>query len=87
MIERAHLPLSSMKLESEGIVDETNGVITYKQIIHRPTVFLKEEATEKQFQMLEKLAVKAEESCMITRAIKGNVEVSLEANLNIEKNS
>lgn len=87
MIERAHLPLSSMKLESEGIVDETNGVITYKQIIHRPTVFLKEEATEKQFQMLEKLAVKAEESCMITRAIKGNVEVSLEADLNIEKNS
>lgn len=31
MIERAELPLKEMSHESEGIVDVTNGVITYKK--------------------------------------------------------
>ncbi|WP_067728415.1 OsmC family protein [Oceanobacillus damuensis] len=82
MIERAGLPLHEMSLESEGIVDVTKGVFTYKKIIHRPTVSLKENATEKEHSKLKKLVEKAEKSCMISRAIQGNVEVELQANLN-----
>lgn len=51
MIERAKLPLKEMGLESEGIVDITNGVITYKKIIHKPTVILKEHATDRERKM------------------------------------
>ncbi|MFS0673219.1 OsmC family protein [Ornithinibacillus sp. 179-J 7C1 HS] len=81
MIERAKLPLQEMSLESEGIVDVTNGVFTYKKIIHRPTVSLTREASEANYELLKKLVEKAEKSCMISRAIQGNVELELQANI------
>ncbi|WP_337019004.1 OsmC family protein [Oceanobacillus massiliensis] len=81
MIERAELPLKEMSHESEGIVDVTNGVITYKKIIHRPTVLLKEIATEEHYSKLKKLVEKAEKSCMISRAIQGNVVLELQATI------
>jgi len=83
MIERSRLPLEEMDMNSEGIVDVTKGVITYEQIIHRPVVKLKAEATMDDLNKLQKIAEQAEESCMISRAIKGNVDVKLEADLTI----
>lgn len=79
MIERANLPLQEMSLESEGIVEVENNVITYKKIIHKPTVVLTNQASDKNYQMLMKLVERAEASCMISRALKGNVEIELEA--------
>lgn len=78
MIERASLPLKEMSMTSEGIVDVTDGVFTYKKIIHRPVVSLTREATEVDYRKLKKLVHKAETSCMISRAIQGNVEIELE---------
>lgn len=78
MIERAKLPLKEMSLESIGIVDVTEGTFTYKKIIHQPTVALKEEANDKEYKLLEKLIQRAESNCMISRALKGNVEIKLE---------
>ncbi|WP_113929154.1 OsmC family protein [Bacillus sp. P14.5] len=79
MMERSRLDKSDLTLESEGIVDVTKGIITYKKIIHKPLITLKSDAAEKDFALARKLAEKAEASCMITRAIKGNVEVELQA--------
>ncbi|MEN2767231.1 OsmC family protein [Ornithinibacillus xuwenensis] len=81
MIERASLPLKEMALESEGIVDVTKGVFTYKKIIHRPTVALTDEAGDGDYQLVKKLVEKAEKSCMISRAIQGNVELELQAKI------
>lgn len=81
MLERANMPLDTMSLESEGIVDVTNGVFTYKKIIHRPIVSLQAEATEEEHHKLKVLVKKAEKSCMISRAIRGNVELELEPRL------
>lgn len=78
MIERADLPLKEMSLASVGIVDVTNGVTTYKKIIHKPFVSLTDVATKEDFNKLEKLVNKAEKSCMISRALRGNVEIELE---------
>lgn len=79
MLERSKINKEALTMESEGLVDMTNGVLTYKKIIHRPKLILKKDASERDFSMAQKLAEKAEGSCMITRAIKGNVEVELEA--------
>ncbi len=68
-----------MTMESVGVVDVTNGVITYKKIIHKPHIVLKQDATEKDEALATKLAGKAETSCMISRAIQGNVVIELEA--------
>ena len=78
MMERSHLEKKSLTLQSEGIVDVTNGVFTYKKIIHRPLIILHEDASDEDIKLAQKLAQKAETSCMISRAIKGNVELQLE---------
>lgn len=81
MMERNGIEKNDLTMESEGIVDVTKGVITYKKIIHRPLITLRIEATEKEVSLAARLAEKAESSCMITRAIKGNVEVELQAKI------
>ncbi|MGN7175289.1 hypothetical protein BK139_22710 [Paenibacillus sp. FSL R5-0490] len=78
MMERSRIEKDDLTMESVGVVDVTNGVITYRKIIHRPVIVLKADADEKHLALARKLAQKAEASCMISRAIKGNVEVKLE---------
>lgn len=80
MIERANLRLAEMSLESVGFVEVVKGVITYKKIVHHPKVLLTVNATDEDHRKLEKLINKAEESCMISRAIKGNVTVEVKWN-------
>ena len=81
MMERSKLEKVALTMESVGVVDVMNGVISYKKIIHKPHIVLKAEATEKDESLAHKLAEKAERSCMISRAIQGNVEVELEATI------
>lgn len=81
MMERSNLDKESLTMKSEGIVEVEKGVITYKKIIHRPHVILKADASSKDFELAHRLAEKAESSCMISRAIKGNVELELQADI------
>jgi peroxiredoxin-like protein len=86
MLERSHLEKEQLSMESEGIVDVTRGVFTYIKIIHRPEIVLNANATDKDVQLAKALAKKAESSCMISRAIKGNVEMELQATINVAQN-
>lgn len=81
MMQRSHLDKKDLLMESEGIVDVTNGVFTYKKVIHRPTIILKEDATFEDEKLAQRLAEKAEKSCMISRAIQGNVELELQVTI------
>lgn len=81
LMERNNLPKVSLSMDSEGIVDVTNGVITYKKIIHRPKIVLNSDASIKDLSLAQRLAEKAESSCMISRALKGNVEIDLQADI------
>jgi peroxiredoxin-like protein len=83
MMERSGLEKVDLTMESEGIVDVTKGVITYKKIIHRPRIILKPEASEKEVELAWRLAKKAETSCMISRAVQGNVEIELQAKVEV----
>ncbi|MBE3569602.1 MAG: OsmC family protein [Bacillales bacterium] len=83
MLERSKLEKTQLTLESEGIVDITNGMMTYKKIIHRPKLVLHRNATSKDISRAQRLAIKAESSCMISRAIKGNVEIELETDIQV----
>lgn len=85
LMERSRLEKIQLTMDSVGIVDVTNGIITYKKIIHKPHIILPEKATEKDIERVQKLAEKAETSCMISRAIQGNVEVELDAIIEISK--
>ena len=41
MMGRSQIKKDGLTMESEAIVDVTNGVFTYKKIIHRPEILLK----------------------------------------------
>lgn len=77
MMERSGVEKESLTMESIGVVDYTNGVVTYKKIIHKPEIVLAEGMAEKR-KVVERLTLKAETSCMISRALQGNVEVTVE---------
>lgn len=81
MLERSKIDKVSLSMTSEGIVDISKGIITYKKIIHRPHLILQ---TDKDLELAHKLAKKAESSCMISRALKGNVEIELEAKVEMK---
>lgn len=81
MLERAHIAPKSLTLQSEGLVDVTNGVFTYLKITHHPTITLREDATERDITKVQKLAEKAEQTCMISKAIQGNVTLALKTTI------
>jgi peroxiredoxin-like protein len=83
MLERNRIVKKDLTMTSEGIVEVDKGVITYKEIIHRPILTLGVSTTEKDITLSKKLMLKAEKSCMITRAIKGNVTVRVDPEIHM----
>ncbi|MEK4627466.1 MAG: SACOL1771 family peroxiredoxin [Solibacillus sp.] len=75
MLERSNIK-AQLTLHSEGKVDVTNGVFTYKEIHHYVEMQLNEQS-EKESRLAERYAYKAEETCMISKALKGNVNIQV----------
>ena len=65
-----------LTLKSEGIVEVEKMTLTYKEIIHHVEIALKEKS-EKHIRLANRLAIKAEQTCMISKALKGNVNVTV----------
>ena len=83
MLERSGIHQEALTMESEAVVDVTNGVFTYEKIIHKPHVIITPELTDQE-EKISRLIKKAETSCMISRAIQGNVEIKLEPQLTVK---
>ncbi|WP_375345478.1 OsmC family protein [Priestia megaterium] len=83
MLERSGIRQEALTMESEAVVDVTNGVFTYEKIIHKPHVIITPELTAQE-EKISRLIKKAETSCMISRAIQGNVEIELEPQLTVK---
>ncbi|MDC0705208.1 MULTISPECIES: OsmC family protein [Priestia] len=83
MLERSGIRQEALTMESEAVVDVTNGVFTYEKIIHKPHVIITPELMAQE-EKISRLIKKAETSCMISRAIQGNVEIELEPRLTVK---
>lgn len=75
MLERASITPQELTLESEATVDVTNNIFTYERIVHKPRVVLKADATTAERTKAEELAHLAERTCMISKAVAGNVAI------------
>ena len=82
LLENANIQIEDLTLEAAGIVDVTNGVFTYEKIVYYPSVLVGDLSERKEERIL-KIAKKAEQTCMISKALKGNV--SIEIFMNIER--
>ncbi|MGN7477515.1 SACOL1771 family peroxiredoxin [Solibacillus silvestris] len=76
MLERSKIE-ARLALKSDGLVDVTNGVFTYKAIHHHVEILLQDVDDERTRRLAERYVYKAEETCMISKALKGNVEVQV----------
>ncbi|AWE08488.1 hypothetical protein DCE79_14415 [Lysinibacillus sp. 2017] len=79
MLERSDIK-AKLNMKSEGLVDVTNGVFTYKEIHHYVEIQLQEQL-ERAIRLAERYAYKAEETCMISKALKGNVNIQVHLTL------
>lgn len=82
LIQRNKLKLEDLKVDSTAHIDVSNGIFTYESISYDVHIFTSE--TNEKHALIERLVYKAEENCMITRALKGNVKVAVNA-INISK--
>ena len=80
MLERSEIE-AELTLESKGLVDVTNGVFTYKAIHHYVEILLKNKEDDRGRRIAERYAYKAEETCMISKALKGNVDIEVHLTL------
>ncbi len=83
LLERNSIVIRDFKVQSEGVVDVTDGIFNYESITHHLYLKLGENANAHEMDLARRLAEKAETSCMISKAIKNDVLVS--ADIHIEK--
>lgn len=78
LLENAKLMPTKLSVRSIGTVDVTGHIYTFEQIVHYVDV-----AFEGQYkaERVERFAKKAEETCMISKALKGNVQVIVKLNI------
>lgn len=82
LMENRKIPAASFTVRSEGIVSRKNGKLQVTKIIHRPTITLSD-GDEAMLELVRKTTLLAEESCMIARSLRGNVEFEVEPTIHI----
>ncbi|MFJ7699021.1 SACOL1771 family peroxiredoxin [Lysinibacillus fusiformis] len=80
LLERAEVAVHDLSLQSEGYVSVVNGVFTYEKIVHKPTIVMANLTEQLEIKMA-RFAQKAEQTCMISKALKGNVVIECDAQI------
>ncbi|MCA0988215.1 OsmC family protein [Guptibacillus algicola] len=81
-LEAKNISFEDIKISSKLIVSE-EGRVHVESIHHYPVVYLNETPDESLRKRILDIADRAEDGCMITRAIKGNVNVFVEPSIEI----
>jgi len=74
LLENSKIEVLDLSMQAEGFVDVTSGVFTYEKIVHRPSMRV-QNCSERELKRIYRLAEKAEQTCMISKALKGNVQI------------
>lgn len=72
---------ATITMNSDGFVEQDR-LLTYKKIIHRPTICIEDASKER---LVQRIAEKAERTCMISRALRGNVDIALDVKITIKE--
>jgi len=72
------LPVTGIKVDAVGSVDQSGATFTYKSVAVRPQIAVSVDATDEQIAMVEDMAHKADNYCIVTNAVRGKVEISVE---------
>lgn len=86
ILEKREINLLSLTLQSEGTVSVENRSQRFSKIVHRPTIHVAQ-ADEQMVELLQQCAHRAESACMISKAMHGNVDITVEPNIVVDSRS
>ncbi|NQX61019.1 OsmC family protein [Paenibacillus qinlingensis] len=72
----------SLELHSHIYV-QNRPTMKVNAIVHRPLISVPPHMTEAQLDKISKAALRAEQTCMISKALRGNVDISVEPEIRI----
>jgi peroxiredoxin-like protein len=72
------VPVESLRVEAVGQVEQNGPSLKYLSIVIRPQIKLSAEATDEQVKLAEDMAHKADAYCIITNAVRNNVQITVE---------
>jgi peroxiredoxin-like protein len=77
MLSNRKIEFDHFEVASEAQVDRIDGRLKFKQIIHKPTLYIKA-GSDVSEEKLKEVAIRAEKACFISQTLRGNVEVTVE---------
>jgi peroxiredoxin-like protein len=77
ILEKREPGVAGFELDSQATVELDGGRLSFKKIVHRPRIAL-EDADETKRQAVEQYTHRAEKACMVSQALRGNVEITVE---------
>ncbi|HJV47158.1 MAG TPA: OsmC family protein [Bacillota bacterium] len=83
VLENRKLPVTSLTLITDGLLSSEGG-LHFVSITHKPSITLSLGVNEEQIEMSRKAAERAEQACMISKALRGNVTVHVEPQILVE---
>ena len=75
-LDSHHIAYESISIRSEGVVTDEGG-LHFQSITHYPVLKLAQDADKETYRAAEEVVASAERYCMIAKALKGNVEISV----------
>ena len=75
------LPVVDIRVNAVGVVEQQGMSFTYKQTTIRPEISVASDATEAQVAAILENALKADNYCIVTNAVRGKVEVVIEPSI------
>lgn len=75
------LPIKSVKVDAVAQVEQSGMSFVYKSVAVRPVITLASDATDEQLASTEDFAHKADAYCIVTNAVRGKVEISVEPSI------
>ena len=84
VLDKRRFPVTSLTLQSEGIVTVESGNYHFSKIIHRPRIVLAD-GEPGTIEAAEQAAHRAEALCMISNTMRGNVDIFIEPIVQIEQ--
>ncbi|SDN53645.1 peroxiredoxin, SACOL1771 subfamily [Paenibacillus sp. yr247] len=76
------LGITTIELNSEIFV-QSSPAMKVDKIIHRPRISVPIHTLQEELDKISKAAYRAEQTCMISKALKGNVEVTVEPEISL----
>lgn len=72
------LPVKNIETSAVGVVEQNGPQFTYRSFTIKPVISMEGEPTLEQIKLTEEMAHKADGYCIITNAVRGKLEITVE---------